>query len=113
MPESGDDFDIVDRYDSIEDPGLRSQFLDDMGTTRPYINGLRRRRDAERKATKAAPKPDESTTSACSGEPRRRTPRTPRRPRVVVTRPPNRGRGQRSYPRARLRVVFIVILKLD
>ncbi|WP_406501469.1 hypothetical protein OHA04_25185 [Streptomyces sp. NBC_01590] len=112
-PESGDDFDIVDQYDSIEAPWLRSEFLDAIGTTRPCIDALRRRRDAGRGAAKATPPQGEPTASARAGEARRRIPRTRRRPRVVVTRPPNRGQGRRRYPRARPRVVLVVILELD
>ncbi|MFF3951700.1 hypothetical protein ACFYY1_00670 [Streptomyces sp. NPDC001890] len=112
-PESGDDFDIVDQYDSIEDPWLRSEFLDAIGTTLPRIDALRRRRDAERGAAKSTPPQDEPTASARAGEARRRSPRTRRRTRAVVTRPPNRGQGRRRYPRTRPRVVLVVILELD
>ncbi|MFG2213407.1 hypothetical protein ACGFN1_00765 [Streptomyces sp. NPDC048685] len=70
MPESGEDFDIVDQYDSVEAPWLRSEFLDAIGTTRPHIDALRRGRDAERKATKATPPQDEPATPARAGEAR-------------------------------------------
>ncbi|WP_406160599.1 hypothetical protein OG298_26560 [Streptomyces sp. NBC_01005] len=105
-PESGDDFDIVDQYDSIEDPWLRSEFLDAIGTTRPCVDALRCRRDAERRAAKATPPQDEpATTPARAGEGRRRT-------RAVVTRPPNKGRVRRRYPRPHPRVLLVVILEL-
>ncbi|MER5614291.1 hypothetical protein [Streptomyces sp. NPDC002215] len=115
-PESGDDFDIVDQYDSIEDPWLRSEFLDAIGTTGttlPRIDALRRRRDAARRAAKSTPPQDGPTASARAGEARRRIPRTRRRPRVVVPRPPNKGQGRRRYPSARPRVVLVIILELD
>lgn len=112
MPESDDDFKIVDQYDSIEDPWLRSEFLDAIGRTRPCIDALRRRRDAAREAARAAPARDEPATSAHGGESRRRAPRSRRRTRVVVTRPPNRGRVRRRYPRPRPRLIVVVIVEL-
>ncbi|MFI6061658.1 hypothetical protein [Streptomyces sp. NPDC051286] len=127
MPDDG--FDIVRAYDSIEDPALRSEFLDAFDVTRPLINSLRRRRDAERGAAagatpprdakretaEATPQPNASAPTSRDGDaPRRRVRRTPRRPRVIVTtRPPNKDRALRRYRRTPPTVVFIIILKSD
>ncbi|MFD7491449.1 hypothetical protein ACFV8T_03380 [Streptomyces sp. NPDC059832] len=109
--ESDDDFDIADQYDSIEDPWLRSEFLDAIGKTRSFIDALRRSRDFAR--AKAAAARDEPAASARGKEARRRAPRTRRRTRVAVTRPPNKGRVRRRCPRPRPRVVLVIVLDLD
>lgn len=106
-----DEFHLVDQYDSLEDPWLRSEFLDAIGTTRPYIDALRARRDAARKA-------DGMTTEATTESPRRRPSRlrarSPRRPRVVATRPSNRTdiryASRRLVPRT---VVLVIVIRLD
>ncbi|MFI9036038.1 hypothetical protein [Streptomyces sp. NPDC053726] len=117
-PEPDDkQFGIVEQYDSLEDPALRSDFLDAMGTTRSYINALRLRRDAARKAAKADPGPDCAVSSPAprgDEEPERREPRMPRRSRGIVTRPPNNTGGVRRRRRNRERpVVVIIIFRLD
>ncbi len=116
MPE--DDYHLVDLYDSCEDPELRSEFLDSFGITRPYIDGLRRRRDAERKAAKsagdAASAPDGVTTTPRHGHsPHRsaRSPRARRRRRMVVTHPRTRGIRRRRPARNRSEVVLVLVLK--
>ncbi|MFE7325762.1 hypothetical protein ACFU8W_12430 [Streptomyces sp. NPDC057565] len=111
MPD--DEFDIVRAYDAIDDPALRSEFLDSIGATRPLINSLRRRRDTERSAAEATPSQDTSTPPSSRGDaPRRRVRRSPRRPRVIVTtRPPNMDRALRRYRRTPPTVVFVIILK--
>lgn len=105
MPDFEDDFDLVDQCDSIEDRELRSEFLDAAGRTRPFIDTLRRRRDA----ASNTPAPDGPASPAPRGESRRRAPRTRRRSRGVVTRPPNRGRVRRRYPRPR--IVFVLVVE--
>ncbi|MGF1342291.1 hypothetical protein ACQSMD_19595 [Streptomyces flavovirens] len=116
MPE--DDYHLVDLYDSCEDPEFRSEFLDSFGITRPDIDGLRRRRDAERKIARsagdAASAPDGVTTTPRHGHsPRRsaRPPRARRRRRVVVTHPRTRGLRRRRPARNRSEVVLVLVLK--
>ncbi|TXS06919.1 hypothetical protein EAO73_03580 [Streptomyces sp. col6] len=103
-----DEFRLVDQYDSIEDPWLKSEFLDAIGTTRPRIDALRARRDAARE-TDARPAPE---------SPRRRSSRlrarSPRRPRVMATRPPNRTDIRYAYRRRVPRtVVLVIVIRLD
>ncbi|WP_405662858.1 hypothetical protein OG379_14780 [Streptomyces sp. NBC_01166] len=105
------EFRFVHQYDSFEDPQLRSDYLDEIGKTRPYINALRRRLDAARKAEKAAGERTAGPTPR--GEPRRRS-RSPRRPRVVGTRPPNRGDITHAFRRRRARsFVLVIVIRLD
>ncbi|MFI6723673.1 hypothetical protein [Streptomyces atratus] len=119
-PEPDDDpFGLVEQYDFLDDPDLRSDFLDAMGTTRSYINALRLRRDAARKAAKAAHESDEATPGPggprSDKESKRREPLLPRRSRVAVTRPPNKSGGtvrRRRRNRERPDVV-VIILRLD
>lgn len=121
-PEPNDDpFELVEKYDSIEDPCLRSEFLDAVGTTRSYINALRLRRDeAARKASAPAhPEPDRATPEAPESpddkDPRRRGPRLPLRNRSTTTRPPKTAGSVRNKRRRnRERPEFVVIIfKLD
>ncbi|MCX4726363.1 hypothetical protein OG760_12035 [Streptomyces sp. NBC_00963] len=113
------EFDIVDQYDSIDDPGQKSDLLDTVGLTRPVINSLRRRRASARRTAEAAPTPPENnrpTTPPPDGAAPRssRPPRGPRRPRVTAnTRPPNRSYALRRYRRTRPAVVIVLILKFD
>ncbi|MFD4237076.1 hypothetical protein [Streptomyces sp. NPDC058542] len=121
-PEPSDGpFELVEQYDSIEDPCLRSEFLGAVGTTRSYINALRLRRDRARKASVPAhPEPDHAVTQApgspnAEKDPQRRTPRLPIRERAVSTRPPRYAgsiRNKRRRNRARPEFV-IIIFKLD
>ncbi|MFC8535423.1 hypothetical protein ACFUJY_15890 [Streptomyces sp. NPDC057249] len=103
-----DEFRLVDQYDSIEDPWLRSEFLDAIGTTRPRIDALRARRDAAREAdARPAPKSPHR-------RPSRLRARSPRRPRVTSTRPSNRTDiryiSRRRAPRT---VVLVIVIRLD
>ncbi|OLO33125.1 hypothetical protein PZ61_0223230 [Streptomyces sp. MNU77] len=120
-PEPNDDpFGLVEQYDSIEDPYLRSDFLDEVGTTRSYIDALRLRRDKARKAsTPEHPGPDRTDPDAPDSPntrgPRRRTPRAPISKRGITTRPPKQAgsvRNKRRRNRARPEFV-IIIFKLD
>ncbi|KQX28854.1 hypothetical protein ASD97_05555 [Streptomyces sp. Root63] len=120
-PEPNDGpFGLVEQYDSIEDPYLRSEFLDAVGTTRSYINALRLRRDKARKAsTPEHPEPGHAVPEAPGSPdtegPRRRTPRLPIRERGITTRPPKHAgsvRNKRRRNRARPEFV-IIIFKLD
>lgn len=120
-PEPNDGpFGLVKQYDSIEDPYLRSEFLDAVGTTRSYINALRLRRDKARKAsTPEHPEPGHAVPEAPGSPdtegPRRRTPRLPIRERGITTRPPKHAgsvRNKRRRNRARPEFV-IIIFKLD
>ncbi|MFJ7412067.1 hypothetical protein ACIQWZ_14805 [Streptomyces sp. NPDC098077] len=121
-PEPNDGpFELVEQYDSIEDPHLRSAFLDDVGTTRSYINTLRLRRDQGRKAAMPArPEPDHAVTDAPGSPhtekgPQRRTPRLPIRERGTTTRPPKyAGSVRNKHRRNRARPEFVIIIfKLD
>ncbi|WP_405751473.1 hypothetical protein OHA44_24675 [Streptomyces sp. NBC_00144] len=113
------EFDIVDQYDSIDDPGQKSDFLDAVGLTRPVINSLRRRRASARRAAEATPTRPESnspTTPPPNGAAPRssRPPRGTRRPRTTAnTRPPNRSYALRRYRRTHPPVVIVLILKFD
>ncbi|MEU0378145.1 hypothetical protein ABZ093_12715 [Streptomyces cyaneofuscatus] len=90
-------FRLVEQYDSIEDPGLRSDFLDAVGTTRSRINHLRLLRDrAAARSIAADPEPEEEVTPADGGKGARRpVPPLPNRSRTpdVITRPPNNTGG--------------------
>ncbi|TYR64365.1 hypothetical protein [Streptomyces parvus] len=112
-PDPDDDaFGLVEQYDSIEDPYLRSEFLDNVGTTRSYINALRLRRDkgaARNASAPEAPRPPDDEG------PRHRVPRPPLRGRGITTRPPKYAgsvRNKRRRNRARPEFV-IIIFKLD
>ncbi|NEC01735.1 hypothetical protein [Streptomyces anulatus] len=120
-PEPNDDpFGLVEQYDSIEDPYLRSDFLDEVGTTRSYIDALRLRRDTARKASTPEHSGPDRTDPEAPGSPntkglRRRTPRAPIRERGITTRPPKQAssvRNKRRRNRARPEFV-IIIFKLD
>ncbi|MEV7847108.1 hypothetical protein AB0O50_24300 [Streptomyces cyaneofuscatus] len=91
-------FRLVEQYDSIEDPGLRSDFLDAVGTTRSRINHLRLLRDrAAARSIAADPEPEEEVTPEADGGKgaRRPVPPLPNRSRTpdVITRPPNNTGG--------------------
>ncbi|MEU8698031.1 hypothetical protein AB0C61_10195 [Streptomyces sp. NPDC048680] len=103
-----DEFRFVRKYDSFEDPQLRSDYLDQIGKTRPYINALRLRLDAARKAEKAAA--ERATDPVFRGEPRRRRSRSTRPARVVGTRPPNRCDIRYAARRRRARALVLVIV---
>ncbi|WGP10350.1 hypothetical protein [Streptomyces sp. SH5] len=106
-------FGLVEQYDSVEDPNLRSEFLDAVGTTRSYINALRLRRD--KGAARNASDAPETTGAPDDKGPRRRVPRPPLRNRGVTTRPPKYAgsvRNKRRRNRARPEFV-IIIFKLD
>ncbi|MBM7054140.1 hypothetical protein [Streptomyces durocortorensis] len=105
-------FGLVEQYDSIEDPCLRSEFLDAVGTTRSYINALRLRRD--KAAAGDAPAPEASGPPEDKG-PQRRVPRLPLRNRGITTRPPKyAGSVRNKRRRNRARPEFVVIIfKLD
>ncbi|MEE1739546.1 hypothetical protein [Streptomyces sp. BE147] len=111
------EFRILDQYDAFEDPHLKSEFLDTIGTTRAHIEYLRRLRDAQaaRNAAKAAEESEsnESSTYEHRREPRPRCRRAPRRSRVTVNHPPNRGGTRRMPPRRRRRVVLVIVIELD
>ncbi|WUS97161.1 hypothetical protein OHA46_10950 [Streptomyces sp. NBC_00708] len=100
-----DEYHLVDRFDSFEDPQEQSDFLDAIGRTRPYIDALRARREAVRRAEKAAAEPRRV-------EPRRRRSRSSRHPRVV-TRPPNRTDIRSAFRRRRSRNVLVVVLVIE
>ncbi|MEV0009452.1 hypothetical protein [Streptomyces sp. NPDC047973] len=105
-----DEFRLVDQYDSLEDPWSQSEFLDANGTTRSRIEALRARRDAAREA-------DRASVGPCPGSPRPTEPqrrgRSPRRPRVVATRPPNRTDARYTTRRRASRtVVLVVVIRL-
>ncbi|MEU3320438.1 hypothetical protein [Streptomyces sp. NPDC006785] len=105
-------FGLVEQYDSIEDPYLRSEFLDAVGTTVSHINALRLRRDQA--AARDASAPEAPCPPNDSG-PRRRVPRPPLRKRGITTRPPKYAgsvRNKRRRNRARPEFV-IIIFKLD
>lgn len=112
-PDPDDDlFELVEQYDSIEDPYLRSEFLDSVGTTLSYINALRLRRDQA--AARNAPAPEAPCPPDDKGL-RRRVPRLPLRKRGTTTRPPKHAgsvRNKRRRNRARPEFV-IIIFKLD
>ncbi|MEU5286012.1 hypothetical protein AB0G97_18635 [Streptomyces sp. NPDC020755] len=120
-PEPNDDpFELVEQYDSIEDPDLRSDFLVAVGTTRSYVNALRLRRDQARKASKPAHlEPDRAAPEAPGSPntkgPQRRTPRLPIRERGITTRPPTyAGSARNKHRRNRARTEFVIIIfKLD
>ncbi|MFD3903573.1 hypothetical protein HXS80_23635 [Streptomyces sp. CB04723] len=112
-PDPDDDpFGLVEQYDSIEDPDLRSEFLDAVGTTRSYINALRLRRD--KAAARDASAPEASGEPRNRG-PRRRLPRLRLRNRGTTGRPPRYAGSVRSRnSRNRARPEFVVIVfKLD
>ncbi|MFJ7192391.1 hypothetical protein [Streptomyces bacillaris] len=115
--------DLFRQYDSFEDPDLRSDFLDAIGTTRPYIDALRDRHiRASRRS--AAAEPDEVTPQTRE-EPLDRTERKARPPRlrkrsraVATTRPPNnntpgRPRNKRRRRRERPSRFLVIIIRLD
>ncbi|MEV5617523.1 hypothetical protein [Streptomyces bacillaris] len=115
--------DLFRQYDSIEDPDLRSEFLDAAGTTRPYIDALRDRHSrASRRSTAADP---DEVTPQPREEPLDRASRKARPPRlrkrsrtVATTRPPNNSTGGTPRNRRRRRrerpVRFlVVIIRLD
>ncbi|MFG2504035.1 hypothetical protein ACGFOW_00835 [Streptomyces rubiginosohelvolus] len=112
-PDPDDDlFGLVEQYDSIEDPYLRSEFLDSVGTTLSYINALRLRR------YQAAARNDSAPEAPCPPDDkgrRRRVPRLPLHKRGTTTRPPKHAgsvRNKRRRNRARPEFV-IIIFKLD
>lgn len=119
-PEPDDDpFGLVEKYDSIDDPDLRSDFLDAIGTTLPYINALRLRRDRAAREDSPAPTGPDRAVAEAPGPPddkgpRRRSPRLPIRSRAT-THPPryasyvlNRRRRNRGRPG-----IVVIIFKLD
>lgn len=96
-------FGLVEQYDSIEDPYLRSEFLDTVGTTRSGINHLRLLRDRAAARSIAAapepePEPEEVAPEADGGKGSQRPvpplplPNRSRTPEVT-TRPPNNTGG--------------------
>ncbi|MEW2067664.1 hypothetical protein [Streptomyces sp. NPDC007346] len=101
---------LVEQYDSIGDPALRSEFLDQAGTTRSYINWVRLRRARAAREDSSAPAPDEVAPQALEPDGRkgaqRPAPPLPNRSRTANTRPPNntggisrnRRRRNREYP---------------
>ncbi|MFH8883796.1 hypothetical protein [Streptomyces californicus] len=100
-------FGLVEQYDSIEDPYLRSEFLDAVGTTRSYINALRLRRD---KAAGDVSAPEAAGARENKG-PRHRVPRLSLRTRGMTGRPPRYGGSVRSkHSRNRARPEFVVII---
>ncbi|MFH9299075.1 hypothetical protein [Streptomyces sp. NPDC017520] len=105
-------FGLVEQYDSIEDPYLRSEFLDAVGTTRSYINALRLRRDKAAARNASAP---EASGPPEDQEPRHRVPRLPHRNRGMTSRPPKyAGSVRNKRRRNRARPAFVVIIfKLD
>ncbi|MEU3204962.1 hypothetical protein ABZ702_14025 [Streptomyces cyaneofuscatus] len=94
-------FELVEQYDSIEDPYLRSEFLDAVGTTRSRINHLRLLRDraaARNIAAAPEPEPEEVAPGADGGKGAQRPVPSlplPNRSRTpdVTTRPPNNTGG--------------------
>ncbi|MFD7944174.1 hypothetical protein [Streptomyces sp. NPDC059744] len=87
MPD--DAFDIVDKYDAIDDPALRPEFLDALGRTRVPMSQVHRRRRTPNES--AAPVRDMESE-------RHHAPRAPRRPRTAApTRPPYKDRTLRRY----------------
>ena len=103
-----DEFRLVDQYDSFEDPWSQSEFLEGIGRTRLYIDALRARRDAAREAN-AEPTPKSSRR-----RPSRLRGRSPRRPRVVTTRPSNRTDIRSAFRRRMPRtVVLVIVIRLD
>ncbi|MFJ4961397.1 hypothetical protein EES43_09920 [Streptomyces sp. ADI96-02] len=116
-PESDDAcFGLVEQYDSIEDPHLRSEFLDAAGTTPSYINALRLRRD--RAAARRASEPTTPEAPGPVGDKvtRRRPPLLSTRSRVSVTRPPNNRGGAARHRRRRNRErpdVVVIVFRLD
>ncbi|MFI1187656.1 hypothetical protein [Streptomyces californicus] len=105
-------FGLVEQYDSIEDPHLRSEFLVATGTTRSYINALRLRRD--RAAARNASASEAFGPPEDQGQ-RRRVPRLRLRDRGTNVGPPRYAGSVRSkYRRNRARPEFVVIIfKLD
>ncbi|MDT0494872.1 hypothetical protein ACIOD0_06005 [Kitasatospora albolonga] len=103
----GGAFGLVEQYDSIEDPDLRSDFLDAIGTTRSYINALRLRRDSAARRITADPEPEEVAPQAPApnGEKgaQRPVPPLPNRARTggPTTRPPNNTGGVSRTTRRR------------
>ncbi|MGA5468464.1 hypothetical protein ACPCUK_06455 [Streptomyces arboris] len=106
-PDDDAAFGLVEQYDSIEDPGLRSDFLDAVGTTRSRINHLRLLRDrAAARSIAADPEPEDVAPEADGGK---GTPRPvpplplPNRSRTpdVTTRPPNNTGGISRWNRRR------------
>ncbi|MFJ6236441.1 hypothetical protein ACIQH0_20385 [Streptomyces griseus] len=100
-------FGLVEQYDSIEDPYLRSEFLDAVGTTRSRINHLRLLRDRAAARSIAAapePEPEEVAPETDGGKGSQRpVPPLPNRSRTtdVATRPPNNTGGTRRRNRRR------------
>ncbi|MEU2404068.1 hypothetical protein ABZ609_07090 [Streptomyces rubiginosohelvolus] len=110
-PDPDDDlFGLVEQYDSIEDPYLRSEFLDSVGTTLSHINALRLRRDQAAARNASAP---EAPCPPDGKGPRRRVPRPPLR--GITTRPPkSAGSVRNKLRRNRARPEFVIIIfKLD
>ncbi|WP_274030339.1 hypothetical protein [Streptomyces sp. MMBL 11-1] len=105
-------FGLVEQYDSIEDPSLRSEFLDAVGTTRSHINALRLRRDKAAARNASAP---ETLGAPEDKKPRHRVPRQPLRNRDMSSRPPKYpGSVRNKRRRDRARPEFVVIIfKLD
>lgn len=119
-PEPNDGpFGLVEQYDSIEDPYLRSEFLDAVGATRSHINALRLRRDKPALDAPAHPAPGRATPEATDAPddkgPQHRAPRPSLRNRSVITRPPKYASSVRNKRRRnRARPEFVVIIfKLD
>ncbi|MFD5113793.1 hypothetical protein ACFWNG_15985 [Streptomyces sp. NPDC058391] len=103
-----DHYDHLDRYDSIDDPELRSAYLDAIGKTRAYIQNARRMRDAENGSLGTPEKP---RGGSLNGHIPRRRPRAPRGPASHVTRPRRnapRRRARRASIRISLRLIIIV-----
>ncbi|MFF8612555.1 hypothetical protein [Streptomyces sp. NPDC015350] len=114
MSDSDDDFSLIDMYDSIEDPWLRSEFLAAHDLTPPAIASLRRRRDALLSGGAEDTAARDSPSSSRGRKSRRRAPRTDRRPGVNnTTRPPNRGQEPRRPRRPRPRVTIVIVIELD
>ncbi|MFJ3700865.1 MULTISPECIES: hypothetical protein [unclassified Streptomyces] len=113
-------FGLVEQYDSIEDPYLRSEFLDAVGTTRSYINALRLRRDKAARKAAAQPEQDQAIAPEAPGPvedkgPQHRPPRSPVRPRSTTTRPPKYAASRRNKRRRNRRSpeIVVIIFKLD
>ncbi|MFL3866465.1 hypothetical protein LT966_07545 [Streptomyces griseobrunneus] len=119
--------DLLRQYDSIEDPALRSELLDAVGTTRAYIDALRdRRTKSSRRSSAADQDPGEvAPTPQPLEEPLDRAGRKARPPRlrkrsrtVATTRPPNNDTGgtprnRRRRRRERPARFLVIIIRLD
>ena len=111
--DSDPEFHLVAQYDSIDDPELTSEFLDARGLTRPYINALRRRIEARRRAAADTSAPNTSVSRAHHSRSSRRGSRSARRPQVATSRPPNRDSSRRRVRSTPPSIVIVIIFRLD